>query len=50
MIINSERLIEGQNPLVFPKNKVILEYLSPTLDKMVLVSEKKASISMVKLS
>ena len=45
MIINSERLIEGQNPLVFPKNKVILEYLSPTLDKMVFLVSEKASIS-----
>jgi D-alanyl-D-alanine carboxypeptidase/D-alanyl-D-alanine-endopeptidase (penicillin-binding protein 4) len=42
IIINSERLIEGQNPLVFPKNKVILEYLSPTLDKMVFWFLKKS--------
>ena len=42
IIINSERLIEGQNPLAFPKNKVILEYLSPTLDKMVFWFLKKS--------
>ena len=35
IVINSERIINGDNPLVFPRNKVILEYQSPTLDKLV---------------
>ncbi len=35
IIINSEKIINGEKPVVFPENKVILEYKSPTLDKIV---------------
>lgn len=35
IIINSERIINGEKPLGFPKDKLILEYFSPTLDKIV---------------
>ena len=35
IVINSERIINGDNPLLFPLNKVILEYKSPTLDQLV---------------
>ena len=35
IVINSERMINGDNPLMFPLNKVILEYQSPTLDQLV---------------
>lgn len=35
IIINSERIINGEKPIIFPENKMILEYKSPTLDKIV---------------
>lgn len=42
IIINSERLINGEMPLVFPENKVVLTYDSPTLEKMVYWFLKKS--------
>ncbi len=35
IIINSEKIINGEKPIVFPSDKVILEFKSPTLDKLV---------------
>lgn len=42
IIINSEKIINGEKPVVFPENKVILEYKSPTLDKIVYWFLKKS--------
>lgn len=42
IIINSEKIINGEKPLVFPENKMILEYKSPTLDKIVYWFLKKS--------
>ena len=42
IIINSERLINGEKPLFFPENKVVLTYDSPTLEKMVYWFLKKS--------
>lgn len=42
IIINSERLINGEKPLAFPENKIILTYDSPTLEKMVYWFLKKS--------
>jgi D-alanyl-D-alanine carboxypeptidase/D-alanyl-D-alanine-endopeptidase (penicillin-binding protein 4) len=42
VIINSERIINGDKPFVFPEDKVVLTYQSPTLDKMVYWFLKKS--------
>ena len=42
IIINSEKIINGEKPVIFPENKVILEYKSPTLDKIVYWFLKKS--------
>lgn len=42
IIINSEKIINGEKPVVFPENKVILEYKSPTLGKIVYWFLKKS--------
>jgi D-alanyl-D-alanine carboxypeptidase/D-alanyl-D-alanine-endopeptidase (penicillin-binding protein 4) len=41
-MINSEKIINGEKPISFPDNKVILEYKSPTLDKIVYWFLKKS--------
>lgn len=42
IIINSERVINGNRPLAFPESKVILTHQSPTLDKIVYWFLKKS--------
>lgn len=42
IMINSEKIINGEKPISFPDNKVILEYKSPTLDKIVYWFLKKS--------
>ena len=42
IIINSEKLINSEKPIEFPRNKVILEYQSPSLDKLVYWFLKKS--------
>jgi D-alanyl-D-alanine carboxypeptidase/D-alanyl-D-alanine-endopeptidase (penicillin-binding protein 4) len=49
IMINSEKIINGENRF-FPDNKVILEYKSPTLDKIVYWFLKKSVNLLGKLS
>lgn len=42
IIINSEQVIKGKKTMAFPEDKVILEYKSPTLDKIVYWFLKKS--------
>ncbi len=42
IVINSERIINGEQPLKFPVNNLLLTYQSPTLDKLVYWFLKKS--------